>query len=294
MTGDIKMTDGEYINASNGYAMCGQNGSGTFFSGPGYAVSTSFLLRSANINLTHRKHTSNSSYTDYIIYDSSNLTQSVITTLIGSTTYAPYVVGGYLPLSGGTMTGSPILTNGIYLRSLDSGGTSRTIMGINSSNQVLIAYGTSSQGYETVIHGGSITIKYGTSRTTGLTIDSSGIIHATKGFYSDSYVSAGGVSSSSDARLKTDLKDIGLTVDQIAEAPAVTFRWKNETTSPRHAGSIAQYWETVLPETVSEIANHLALDYGATALLSAITVAKEVQRLRDRIKELEEKVYALE
>ena len=76
MTGDIKMTDGEYINASNGYAMCGQNGSGTFYSGPGYSVSSAFLIRSGNINLTHRKHTSNSAYTDYKIYDASNITIS--------------------------------------------------------------------------------------------------------------------------------------------------------------------------------------------------------------------------
>ncbi len=76
VAGDIKMTDGEYINASNGYAMLGQNGSGTFFCGPGYAVSTNFLLRSANINLIHRKHTANSTYTDYKIYDASNITIS--------------------------------------------------------------------------------------------------------------------------------------------------------------------------------------------------------------------------
>jgi hypothetical protein len=120
-------------------------------------------------------------------------------------------------------------------------------------------------------------------------------------FVAQGYVSAGGVSSSSDARLKTDLKNIDLTVDQIADAPAVTFKWKNETTSPRHAGSLAQYWAKVMPEVVGEVANHLTLDYGATALLSSITIAKAVKNHEERIKELEEenkqlkaKVYALE
>lgn len=75
MTGDIKMTDGEYINNGSGYAMCGQSGSGTFYSGPGYGIS-SFLLRSGNVPLTHRKHTSSSAYTDYKIYDASNITIS--------------------------------------------------------------------------------------------------------------------------------------------------------------------------------------------------------------------------
>lgn len=132
------------------------------------------------------------------------------------------------------------------------------------------------------------------------TLDVTGTIHSTTGIFSDGYVSAGGVSSSSDARLKTDLKDIDLSVDQIADAPAITFKWKNETTSPRHAGSLAQYWEKVMPEVVSEVANHLALDYGATALLSSITIAKTVKNHEERIKELEEenerlkaKVYAL-
>lgn len=40
------------------------------------------------------------------IYTSKSLTQSVVTGLIGTTTYAPYNANGYLPLTGGTITGS--------------------------------------------------------------------------------------------------------------------------------------------------------------------------------------------
>ena len=76
MTGDIKMTNGEYINSEGGYVMCGVSTSGTFYSGPGYEANSSFLLRSGNINLTHRKHTASSTYTDYKIYDASNITIS--------------------------------------------------------------------------------------------------------------------------------------------------------------------------------------------------------------------------
>lgn len=46
-----------------------------------------------------------------LIYDSSNLTKSVITDLIGTTTYAPYNASGYLPLVGGVMVGALDLTN---------------------------------------------------------------------------------------------------------------------------------------------------------------------------------------
>jgi hypothetical protein len=76
MTGDIIMTDGEYITASNGYAMLGLNGAGsTFYCGSGNGI-TSFLFRSGNVALTHRKHTAASTYTDYKIYDASNITIS--------------------------------------------------------------------------------------------------------------------------------------------------------------------------------------------------------------------------
>lgn len=40
------------------------------------------------------------------VYTESNLTKSVVTTLLGTNTYAPYNANGYLPLSGGTLTGN--------------------------------------------------------------------------------------------------------------------------------------------------------------------------------------------
>ena len=41
----------------------------------------------------------------HLVYDSESLTQAVVTGLIGNTIYAPYHTDGYLPLSGGTLTG---------------------------------------------------------------------------------------------------------------------------------------------------------------------------------------------
>ena len=45
------------------------------------------------------------------IYTSKSLTQSVVTGLIGSTTYAPYNANGYLPLNGGTMSNTNVVAN---------------------------------------------------------------------------------------------------------------------------------------------------------------------------------------
>ena len=322
------------------------------------------------------------SYNTYDIYHTNNLTQSVVTGLIGSTTYAPYNADGYLPLSGGTMTGSPVLSNAVYLRANNAAGTDMSILGITASDNLLVGYGTAGQGYETHIYGGSTVFHYGTGRAVGMTLTSGGnvgigvaaptvklqvagavtatgagtfqtltltstaaanhinfsraganyinlptggalnfsvggyggantmfrinatgvavnmsisatntfsvggTIYASTGIYSDGYVSAFGQSTTSDARLKKDFLDTTLTVDDIAHAPAITFLWKDRE-GKRQAGSLAQYWETVLPEVVTDIEGKKGLDYGAAALVSAITIARDVNDHEKRIRELE-------
>jgi len=113
-----------------------------------------------------------------------------------------------------------------------------------------------------------------------------GTIYASTGIYSDGYVSAFGVSSTSDERFKRDFIDTTLSVADIAHAPSITFLWKDRE-GRRQAGSLAQYWETVLPEVVSEHDGKKALDYGAAALVSAITIARDVNDHERRIQELE-------
>ena len=117
-------------------------------------------------------------------------------------------------------------------------------------------------------------------------LDVTGVIHTTVGIFSDGYVSSYGQSTTSDARLKKDFLDTTLTVDDIAHAPAITFLWKDRE-GKRQAGSLAQYWETVLPEVVTDIEGKKGLDYGAAALVSAITIARDVNDHEKRIRELE-------
>lgn len=69
----------------------------------------------------------------YEVYHSGNLTQSVVTGLIGSTTYAPYNADGYLPLSGGTLSGSIIFGSGYPAIKFDV-DTSRARAGLNWLN----------------------------------------------------------------------------------------------------------------------------------------------------------------
>ena len=99
----------------------------------------------------------------------------------------------------------------------------------------------------------------------------------------------GEVTATSDARQKTLLGDTNLSVKQIADAPNIKFLWNDNRDEKTHIGSLAQYWDNVLPEAVTKDGTHgyMSLNYGALALCSAITIAREVVKHEDRITILE-------
>lgn len=106
-------------------------------------------------------------------------------------------------------------------------------------------------------------------------------------------VATGGItalssSSTSDMRLKRVIRDITLDIRQIAGAPSFIHAWKDaaEYGGGEFAGSSAQYWLRVLPQAVSG-KQWLALDYGKTALLSAIALARRSETHEQRIRRLE-------
>lgn len=106
-------------------------------------------------------------------------TQGYNTIVNGNSVYLAY---GTQRLTGLTLNSSGnvevanglILANGQYVYARDTGGTSRTILGLNGSNLLLIGYATSGQGYDTIIYGNNLRLKYGTSRTNGIEITSGG------------------------------------------------------------------------------------------------------------------------
>ena len=103
----------------------------------------------------------------------------------------------------------------------------------------------------------------------------------------------GGVTSLSDARKKDVVSNVKLSVYDIANAPAIKFLWKHDRSLGYQAGTIAQYWKNVLPEVVTDKNNELSMQYGVTALIASIIIAKKVTEHERRISELEIESKAL-
>ncbi len=170
MTGDIKMTNGEFINAASGYAMLGLGSAGTtFYCGPGYEVSSSFFIRSGNINLTHRKHTASSTYTDYVVWDASNSNLSTVNWAANNLTAA-----GSLTVAGAsTFSSGATFANRVYLNWLKADGVSAVnVFGVNNSNQLLVGYGMR-EAYTTIVYGNPVRLN--ANGTNVLSADSTGV-----------------------------------------------------------------------------------------------------------------------
>lgn len=122
----------------------------------------------------------------------------------------------------------------------------------------------------------------------GGTWDFKGRLHATGAVYSDTAIGGKGLPSTSDKRLKTIVADVVLPLDTVAGAPLKSFFWNDGQDKAARCGTVAQYWERLLPEVVyKQPDGYLAVDYGALAHAEAVTVARELVRLRQRVEALE-------
>ena len=99
----------------------------------------------------------------------------------------------------------------------------------------------------------------------------------------------GAITALSDARKKDIMGEAGLSVEQIAHAPAVQFLWKDKERRKdgQQVGTLAQYWQTVLPEVVSDKGGELSMQYGVAALVSSIIIARKVANHEVRIDKME-------
>jgi hypothetical protein len=181
--------------------------------------------------------------------------------------------------------GGQSISNSLQIASIYLGHTNE-INGVNSGTLYLQARGT-----------GNTIINYNNGNC-GIGVGSpTQKLHVGGNIYSTGAVT-GLVATTSDERKKNILsKVLPLTIDQIADAPTVRFRWKDKNlTQDPQVGSIAQYWQKIMPEAVLEDVNEkdtLSLQYGVAAMISAIVTAREVVDLKRRVKELEKEVERL-
>lgn len=131
----------------------------------------------------------------------------------------------------------------------------------------------------------------GDPTTTSYKLDVSGIIYSRANIIAAGAVTALVVSSSSDARLKNIIRDACPAVEDVADAPAVEFAWKKD--GSRAVGSIAQYWQGVLPQAVHEERGYLAMQYDVIAMLASIANARRILSIEKKIRELEAEVKRL-
>ena len=132
---------------------------------------------------------------------------------------------------------------------------------------------------------------------TGVTsITASGTIQT-----SGNIIAGGDLTAGSDIRYKDKIQDLGLSVHDIALAPAFTYKWNNRKDDALvHIGSSAQYWlKTDAKDAVyyDKQNDFFHLNYASLALCNTIilargmeTQAEKIARLEERIKELEDKL----
>lgn len=114
-----------------------------------------------------------------------------------------------------------------------------------------------------------------------------GTVHASTGIWTEGYLSGGGLSQSSDQRLKRFIEDFSYTPDLLMALRPREWDWNDKTPMMGHAaGFVAQEVEGLLPYMVDDTREYLALYYDQFHAL-------EVSALQDherRIVELEKAV----
>lgn len=99
----------------------------------------------------------------------------------------------------------------------------------------------------------------------------------------------------SDERLKTIVSDVNPKIEDIAKARTVDFYFNNDSNKYVRTGSIAQDWQKIIPNVVqADKDGMLSLDYASAALVSVVSVAKELVELKKENEELKQRLAAIE
>lgn len=102
----------------------------------------------------------------------------------------------------------------------------------------------------------------------------------------------GNLEQSSDERLKNIYDEVNLNVEDIAKIRAVKYTWKDD--DKMCVGTVAQDWQKVLPESVSENKDTtLTLDYNGALMCAVISLSKEIFKQNKIIETLQSEIDIL-
>jgi hypothetical protein len=184
------------------------------------------------------------------------------------------VIPAFLPLSGGTVTGSLNVSNEITSRKLILAGDSTL-----AAPHMSIAYNYHSAGRYILNFEGLV----------GTTPSASPPLYYN--FDAGITIPSGSTYSGSDIRKKDIVSEERLAVEDIANIPLVKFTMKDDKEKKVRFGSIAQEWEKVIPETVIEDGDGMkAMDYGAAAMAAGVTACREIVELKEENRKLREEL----
>lgn len=182
----------------------------------------------------------------------------------------------YLKLTGGTVTGDLAVNQTFTCQSVEIGHTNE--INATGSSNLYLQYRNS--GHLVLCDNGQ-NVGIGTDFPS-YKLHVAGKIYCTGGF-----------AFLSDIRKKNVVGFCnGFSVKDIANAPLIQYTLKGDLDDGRrHIGSVAQYWQKVLPDTVNEADDTLSMDQESILMASVITLARKVMSLENQIIQLKVKGY---
>lgn len=205
-----------------------------------------------------------------------------------------WVGNNYLPLTGGTVTGNLTVNQTFTCQSVEIGhtnevnatGSSNLYLQYRNSGNLVLCYngqnvgiGDANPAYKLEVAGNCRISSKLLVATTDSTyeLNVGGTIYAT-----------GSITERSDIRCKdVETYQWSPTLDMIADAPIIRYTMKDDKTHRMRVGSVAQYWEKVMPETVSkDNEGILSIAQGDICMVNIIALAREVRKLREEIIQL--------
>ena len=194
-------------------------------------------------------------------------------------------------------------TNGSRRMTINSGGS----VGIGTdspSTKLHVSGSVFANGYETYRSGSTFYGLYKGSSITGSLTAIDGCLYyssqklwmyATEVRVNGAIYGTGEITAASDGRKKNIISNTKFSVKDIASARSILYEWNDGRDSGQvHGGSIAQDWLGKADSFLSQDDDGFySINYGALALCSAITIAREVVKHDDEITRLKKEVVKL-